>query len=220
MVVCFSGGKDSQVTLDLVQRAGVPFRAVYNVTTIDHPKNVNFIRTNYPEVEFVHPDLNFFDLCRKKKSLPTMIERWCCRYLKEYQRGAVKVMGVRREESAKRASYPVIHSDGRGRRFYPIIEWKEWEVWDYIERYRLPVNPCYDLGHRVGCMVCPFAPARVIVARFNEFPALKKKMLSLIADIRSKGYARDYTEYSDERILGWWISNKSMAEYLQPEFDF
>lgn len=42
LTVCFSGGKDSQVMLHLVQRAGVPFHAVYNVTTIDHPANVNF----------------------------------------------------------------------------------------------------------------------------------------------------------------------------------
>ena len=40
--VGFSGGKDSQVALDLVKRAGVKFEAYYNVTTIDPPENVYF----------------------------------------------------------------------------------------------------------------------------------------------------------------------------------
>lgn len=42
--VGFSGGKDSQVLLDLVKRAGVKYKAHYNVTTIDPPENVRFIR--------------------------------------------------------------------------------------------------------------------------------------------------------------------------------
>lgn len=33
--VCFSGGKDSQVLLDLFKLSGVQFKAVYYVTTID-----------------------------------------------------------------------------------------------------------------------------------------------------------------------------------------
>lgn len=52
--VAFSGGKDSQVLLELVKMAGVKYRAVYNVTTNDPPENVYFIRKHYPEVVFVN----------------------------------------------------------------------------------------------------------------------------------------------------------------------
>lgn len=224
MVVGFSGGKDSQVTLDLVQRAGVPFHAVYNVTTIDHPANVNFIRKNYPQVEFVHPPLNFWQLIEKKKTLPTMRLRFCCDLLKEYYGRGIIALGVRREESKKRVKYPVItkHLRQRGRvMFYPIIDWLEWEVWQYIEDNKIPVNPCYDFGRRVGCMVCPFAPTKQLNAVFNEFPNLKKKMLKTIHLLReTSNYVREYQDKTDEELLKWWMSKKNIKEYFQPEFEF
>lgn len=42
--LCFSGGKDSQVTYELAKQAKVKFRAYYNVTTVDPPELVYFIR--------------------------------------------------------------------------------------------------------------------------------------------------------------------------------
>lgn len=220
MTVCFSGGKDSQVTLDLVQRAGVPFRAVYNVTTIDHPLNVNFIRKHYPQVEFVHPPLNFWQLIEKKKILPSIWKRFCCEKLKEYYGNGVIVTGVRREESTTRADYAIIARDRKKKtkiHFRPIIDWLEWEVWQYIEDNGLPVNPCYDFGRRVGCMVCPFAPTKQLIAVFNEFPNLKRKMLATIHLLReTSNYATDYKDKTDEELLEWWMSKKNIKEYFQP----
>lgn len=220
LTVCFSGGKDSQVMLHLFERAGVPYRAIYSVTTIDHPANVNFIRKHYPQVEFVHPPLNFWQIVLKKKLLPIRGKRFCCSYLKEYYGSGINAIGVRREESKKRAEYPVITHHLRQRRkalFYPIIDWLEWEVWQYIEDNGLPVNPCYDFGRRVGCMVCPFAPTKQLIAVFTEFPNLKKKMLKTIHTLReTSNYASEYKDKTDEEILEWWMSKKSMEEYFQP----
>ena len=220
MTVCFSGGKDSQVILHLVQRAGVPYRAVYNVTTIDHPLNVNFIRTHYPDVEFVHPPLNFWQLCEKKKMIPTMLKRFCCKYLKEYHGNGVTVTGIRREESTKRADYAIFEIDRNKNKklhFRPIIDWLEWEVWQYIDDNGLPVNPCYDFVRRVGCMVCPFSPTKQLIATFNEFPNLKRKMLETIHGLRSKGiYMAEFTDKTDEEVLEWWMSKKNIKEYFQP----
>ena len=53
--VAFSGGKDSCVVLDLVKRAGVKFDAHYNLTTVDPPELVRFVKDKHPEVEINKP---------------------------------------------------------------------------------------------------------------------------------------------------------------------
>lgn len=108
--VAFSGGKDSQVMLDLFRRAGVRYAAHYSVTTNDPPENVYFIKKNYTEVEFILPRLNFYQLILKKKALPTRKMRFCCSYFKEGTDTGFVAVGVRREESAKRAKYPKFHA--------------------------------------------------------------------------------------------------------------
>lgn len=100
--VGFSGGKDSQVVLELTRMAGVKYRAVYNNTTIDNPQNVLFIRHNYPEVEISNPSKNFFKLV-EEQGLPNRISRFCCKHLKERGGiGYVTITGVRHQESRNR----------------------------------------------------------------------------------------------------------------------
>lgn len=53
--VAFSGGKDSCVILDLVKRAGVKFDAHINLTTVDPPEVIRFVRQQYPEVTMEKP---------------------------------------------------------------------------------------------------------------------------------------------------------------------
>lgn len=36
--LCYSGGKDSDVILELAKMAEIPFRAIYKSTTIDPPR--------------------------------------------------------------------------------------------------------------------------------------------------------------------------------------
>lgn len=99
--VGFSGGKDSQVLLELVKMAGVKYKAYYSVTTNDPPENVYFIRNHYPDVIFLHPKENFYKLI-EKKGMPTMNRRFCCEILKEQGGvGQVVLSGVRAEESTK-----------------------------------------------------------------------------------------------------------------------
>lgn len=104
LIIGFSGGKDSQCILELAKMAGVSFRAIYRVTTIDPPQNVNFIKEFYPEVERQLPKRNFWQLCEAHNMLPNRWCRFCCGELKENAVPlTVTITGVRREESVRRS---------------------------------------------------------------------------------------------------------------------
>lgn len=73
--VAFSGGKDSQVMLALVEMAGVKYHAEMQVTSVDPPNLMRFVRTHYPQVKLNLPELNMRQLIIKKGVLPTRIAR-------------------------------------------------------------------------------------------------------------------------------------------------
>ena len=58
--LAFSGGKDSITIYRLAQLAGVKFDAHYNVTTVDPPELVKFIKTCYPTVSRDRPEMTMF----------------------------------------------------------------------------------------------------------------------------------------------------------------
>lgn len=232
--VAFSGGKDSQVMLDIFKKSGVKFTAHYNVTTNDPPENVYFIKKQYHEVQFIHPKRTYLQLIEDKGMLPTMLTRFCCSCLKEsYGKGFVAV-GVRREESAKRAQYePIVFSNrnhqtfdadkmtaARKVVFRPILDWTEADIWQYIEDQNIPVNPCYETAGRVGCMFCPFAQRRNMLYNRKRYPKHYALILRTIERIMEKGYMRDYQPLTAEQVFMWWISKEnSKAYFSQLELD-
>lgn len=99
----YSGGKDSDVILHLAKKAGVPFRAVHNLTTVDAPETVRYVRSK-PEVTIEYPKMSMWQLIVKHKTPPTRLFRYCCAELKERSGIGKKVVtGVRKAESRKRA---------------------------------------------------------------------------------------------------------------------
>lgn len=107
--LAFSGGKDSQCVYHLAKMAGVKFDAHFNVTSVDPPELMSFIKTNYPDVIWEYP----VDIHGKRTSMwkaiessnmpPTRAQRYCCEILKEHGgEGRVILAGVRWAESAKR----------------------------------------------------------------------------------------------------------------------
>lgn len=87
--LCFSGGKDSCVLKALADMAGVKYDAHYNVTGIDPPELVRFIKDYHKDVIFDIPRdkdgnrITMWSLIPKKKMLPTRLVRYCCLELKE-----------------------------------------------------------------------------------------------------------------------------------------
>lgn len=100
--LCYSGGKDSDVIRILAELAGVKYETHHNLTTVDAPETVYYVRS-IPGVIIDRPKLSMWQLIVQKKMPPTRLARYCCAALKERNgKGKMKVTGVRWAESARR----------------------------------------------------------------------------------------------------------------------
>ena len=243
-IVGFSGGKDSQVLLDLVKRAGVKYVAHYSVTSNDPPENIYFIRKYYGDVRFLHHERNFYRLM-EVKGLPTMFHRFCCEKLKEnVGAGSVVLTGVRAEESRKRAAYPELNIYSRRKEhadktivrtldsvienehkcikgkdkvmLYPILHWSAADVWQYIKENNLPINPCYKTVGRVGCMFCPFARKDELEMYEKRYPKFKELFLRSLGVYLDKRVEPDkYGLKTPADYYDWWKSRKPIEKYAK-----
>lgn len=186
--ISYSGGKDSDVILELAKMAGIPYRAIYKNTTIDPPGTIKHCKEK--GVEVFAPTINFFDLV-KKAGMPNRYHRICCSYLKEYKVLDRAVQGIRRCESVKRAkryrepeecrSYP---KGEKVRIYFPILEWTDEDVAEFITERGIKCHPLYydDQGNfhverRLGCIGCPLQSDRG-KADFLKYPKLLKRLIA------------------------------------------
>lgn len=106
--LAFSGGKDSVVIKALADMAEVKYDAHYNLTSVDPPELVQFIKT-FDDVKIEIPrdkdgkQITMWNLIPKKKMPPTRVVRYCCKELKEMGgKGRMVITGVRWAESSNR----------------------------------------------------------------------------------------------------------------------
>lgn len=66
------------------------------------------------------------------------------------------VTGLRREQSEGRAQVPFFEIDDQGReKFYPLADWTEADVWQYVKTFDVPYNPLHDrFFPSIGCEPC------------------------------------------------------------------
>ncbi len=184
-VVSFSGGKDSQVLLDLVARVvpNTDFSVIYSDTGYELPTSLDlydktrrYYAKRYPKLKFhvaknEQPIMYYWD----NLGSPSRIHRWCCsvmksaplaRKLKEIHGGkkqphVLLYDGVRAEESASRSGRSRIGKNVKHNNMInvsPILEWNATEIYLYILLYGLPFNQSYRKGlSRVGCILCPYS---------------------------------------------------------------
>ena len=145
---------------------------------------------------------SMWSLIPQKLIPPMRIVRYCCSVLKEGGgAGRFITTGVRWDESSSRkkkrgiyeklgstvANKIILNNDNDDKRMLfencrlkakrvvnPIIDWKDDDVWQFLEDAKKPVNPLYAEGWcRVGCIGCPMAGQKGRELEFLRWPKYK-----------------------------------------------
>lgn len=170
VTVSYSGGKDSLVTLSLVDQALENYSILFVDTGLEFPETVEHVL----EVSdlFGKPLLmsssDLFWNALEKLGPPSVNRRWCCKLCKlaplsklirKNFSSALSFIGQRKYESKLR------YLSGRvWRNFWmgnqvaasPVQNWNALAIWLYILWKGLPYNPLYEMGYdRIGCWMCP-----------------------------------------------------------------
>lgn len=233
--LAFSGGKDSQCIYHLAIEAGVKFDAHYNITGIDPPELIYFMRENYKDLIWDMHEKSFFKLV-EEKGLPTRLKRFCCATLKEHGgEGRLCVTGVRWAESnkrkgrkpfeivtAKKEDKKLFNDNDEGRRMFencmqkgkrvinPIIDWTDEDVWEFIRSRNLKYCKLYDEGYtRLGCIGCPMSTKKV--QELQRYPQYYKNYLKAIERFlpryleRCKKKNREPFRKTAQEWMDWWL---------------
>jgi len=219
-----SGGKDSDVILELCKMAGVKFDAHHSLTTIDKPEAIYHIRRDLPEVDIISP---LIPLLKKleTKGFPLRQSRWCCEAYKENGgNGRRVVTGIRKAESSGRSKRQMFEHCYRGgfkskqKTFvHPIIDWSDSDVWEFHTLRGLSHCTLYDSGaKRVGCLFCPMARHSERMKDLEDYPKYKKLFIrsfeKLYANRRKEGRESINRWDNGEDMFYWWVNEDGKQE--------
>lgn len=231
--VAFSGGKDSVVTLDLVQRA-LPhnsFKVLFGDTGMEFPdtyKTVEEVKKVCAEgeIEFLTSRSQYEpDYTWSKFGPPATVHRWCCSVHKTSPQIIVlrdalgkpdftgmAFIGVRASESLSRSEYDYVSLGEKHKGQYscnPILEWNSAELYAYIYLRQLYLNEAYKKGNRrAGCLVCPRAAERNEYMARICYPAQFNALMDKVRDMYSHNFR---TEDKLEEFIrnGGWKARKN-----------
>ncbi len=210
-VVAFSGGKDSQVILDLVTRV-LPvesFKAVFQDTDMELPCTYDIVKYTEEDYKYRFPNFTLYHATSDRKAIdlwkqygpPSRVNRWCCSVMKttvfrrkmkellntETQPKVAVFEGVRADESSRREAYERIGANVKHPNLIncrAIFRWNNSEIFLYMFSRGIMLNPAYRMGlTRVGCGVCPFASdwSEYLIRRI--YPDISKTYVAVIEDM-------------------------------------
>jgi phosphoadenosine phosphosulfate reductase len=188
--VSYSGGKDSDVILELAKMAGIEYRAIYKNTTIDPPGTIKHCKAK--GVEILPPKESFFGLV-ERKGIPTRRARFCCEVLKEYKVLERAVQGIRRSESkAREERYKepeicrVYDKNNKVKVYLPLLDWTDEDVARFVAERGVQCHPLYydeqgvfHAERRLGCIGCPLQSDNG-KADYKKHPKLLKRLVKSV----------------------------------------
>lgn len=233
--VAFSGGKDSVVALDLVQRA-LPhncFKVLFGDTGMEFPDT-------YETIEKIkqicaEEKIEFLQAKSKLKpentwqifGPPAVTIRWCCsvhkttpqimqlrEVLQKPDFTGMAFTGVRGDESLSRSEYDAISYGGKHSGQYschPILEWNTAELFLYIYENGLTFNNAYKKGNtRAGCLVCPMSQGKHDYMKYKNYPDNTDLFINKIITTSGKNFSKEnYDRFVEQ---GYWRTRKSGRE--------
>lgn len=210
--IAYSGGKDSDVILQLARMSGVNYQAIYKNTTIDPPGTISHVRQN--GVEIYQPRMNFRSILAKI-GIPTRWRRFCCSILKEYKIYDHAVIGVRREESwARRDRYKEpeqcrVYNKTKGlivHQYFPILYWTNDNLAEFIAAEHIQCHSlyydaagCFQPSHRLGCLCCPMQTRKRRIEEFKKHPGMVRLYL--------RGAQSYFNDHPDGKMTQTWKAN-------------
>ncbi|MFX0184512.1 MAG: phosphoadenosine phosphosulfate reductase family protein [Candidatus Hodarchaeota archaeon] len=207
-VVAYSGGKDSLVTLDLVNRSEVSYEIIFSNTGLEYPetlKNVKKVSDKYQKSVIVHENKSWdfwerFDYFGP----PSRNSRWCCKSAKLFpinelleinfpeEREVLTYIGRRRYESLGRSQEPRVSRNPwipKQVSAAPIRNWIAFEIFLYIQKHNLMqlLNPLYKMGFiRIGCWVCPASSMSDFEIMKHSHPRLITNLINALIKIKTQ----------------------------------
>lgn len=216
--IAYSGGKDSDVILELAKMSGIEYRPIYKNTTIDPPGTIKHVKDNGVEVR--RPKETFFSMMMER-AYPNRFRRYCCSVLKEYKILDNVVMGIRKCESVKRAkrySEPTecrIYGSKKNHvnAIYPILEWSNEDELEFIMERGIKLHPLYyredgsiDITKRLGCMCCPLLYYKKRLAQYKQYPGMIRAYIRCGNEyFRSHPKSKLAKQYSD--VYEYFVAN-------------
>lgn len=90
----------------------------------------------------------------------------------------------------------------------PIIDWEDWEVWEFIKSSNLNYPELYDQGFcRLGCIGCPLQRPDGIIRDFLKWPRYRAEYIKafekMIAARKEKGLKTEWE--TGEDVMNWYI---------------
>lgn len=180
-----SGGKDSTALGIYLQENGIKFTPLFLDTGWEHHSTYEYIQDVlvplFGEFTILRNERYFQEdsewrggmeqIIKHKRMFPSGFAKFCTHLLKivpvqnfyaeiraQTKKKPINTVGVRAEESRKRAEMPEIEDQDEATVWRPLIQWKETEIIDLHSKHTIPPNPLYIKGaSRVGCYPCIYA---------------------------------------------------------------